>query len=90
MVFLCMQLPSNSKLWSTIRTAPNPSTKKKGKEKCEEGQQMGRHLWKDLPQENRLATLDIFAGCGGLSEGLQQSGNIFNCSPVIFLIASPH
>ncbi|KAI0501945.1 hypothetical protein KFK09_016890 [Dendrobium nobile] len=71
------QLPSNSKLWSTIRTAPNPSTKKKGKEKCEEGQQMESHLWKDLPQENRLATLDIFAGCGGLSEGLQQSGATF-------------
>lgn len=25
--------------------------------------------------QNRLSTLDIFAGCGGLSEGLQHSGN---------------
>lgn len=30
-------------------------------------------------QETRLATLDIFAGCGGLSEGLNNSGlNIFS------------
>lgn len=27
-----------------------------------------------LPHSQKLATLDIFAGCGGLSEGLQQSG----------------
>lgn len=26
-----------------------------------------------------MATLDIFAGCGGLSEGLQHSGNILLC-----------
>lgn len=30
-------------------------------------------------QETRLSTLDIFAGCGGLSEGLNNSGlNIFS------------
>ncbi|KAK8921992.1 DNA (cytosine-5)-methyltransferase 1A [Platanthera zijinensis] len=72
------QLPANSKLWTTVRRSSNSSIKKKkGKEKCEEGQQTERNLWKDLPQENRLATLDIFAGCGGLSEGLQQSGATF-------------
>lgn len=26
--------------------------------------------------ENRLATLDIFAGCGGLTEGLHQAGGV--------------
>lgn len=26
--------------------------------------------------ENRLSTLDIFAGCGGLSEGLRQAGEV--------------
>ncbi|XP_020578797.1 DNA (cytosine-5)-methyltransferase 1B-like [Phalaenopsis equestris] len=71
------QLPSNSKLWATIRSTLNPCKMKKGKEKCEEGQQTERNMWKELPQENRLATLDIFAGCGGLSEGLQQSGATF-------------
>ena len=30
-----------------------------------------------------LASLDIFAGCGGLSEGLHQSGVLIN--PVVFL-----
>lgn len=87
MDFLCLQLPSNSKLWTTIRNAPNLTTKrKKGKEKCEEGQQMERHAWKDFPQENRLATLDIFAGCGGLSEGLQQSGNFFYCISYVYCL----
>ena len=28
----------------------------------------------DTAPKNSLATLDIFAGCGGLSHGLQQSG----------------
>ncbi|KAH9684625.1 DNA (cytosine-5)-methyltransferase [Citrus sinensis] len=28
----------------------------------------------DAVHKNRLATLDIFAGCGGLSDGLQQAG----------------
>lgn len=30
---------------------------------------------RDAVHKNRLATLDIFAGCGGLSHGLQQAGN---------------
>ena len=40
--------------------------KRKGKYREEEN---------DFDDKNRLATLDIFAGCGGLSEGLQQAGN---------------
>ncbi|WZZ74546.1 hypothetical protein YC2023_085916 [Brassica napus] len=34
----------------------------------------GETDYDELPKEMRLATLDIFAGCGGLSKGLEQSG----------------
>jgi DNA (cytosine-5)-methyltransferase 1 len=47
--------------------------KNKGKQICETDQ-VDSGKWVDVPKENRLATLDIFAGCGGLSEGLQQAG----------------
>jgi len=72
-----MQLPANVKLWShNGKVANTASRKNKGKGKCIEGEQ-DHDQWKDVPQESRLATLDIFAGCGGLSEGLQQSGKPF-------------
>ncbi|PKA56742.1 DNA (cytosine-5)-methyltransferase 1B [Apostasia shenzhenica] len=72
------QLPANIRLCSmSQRASLTALTKRKGKEKCEEGQHIQSNMWKDVPQENRLATLDIFAGCGGLSEGLQQSGVAF-------------
>ncbi|CAG7872344.1 unnamed protein product [Brassica rapa] len=34
----------------------------------------GETDYDELPKEMRLATLDIFSGCGGLSKGLEQSG----------------
>ncbi len=34
-----------------------------------------------------LATMDIFAGCGGLSEGLHQAGAAFSRWAVIILTA---
>ena len=53
-----------------------PSLKKnKGKQICDD-KQAGSEKDIVVP-ENSLATLDIFAGCGGLSEGLQLSGNVF-------------
>lgn len=79
--FFCQQLPANVNLWfSTDKTIP---ASKKGKGKCKQGESDPSDL--DLSvafQENRLTTLDIFAGCGGLSEGLQKSGNRLSSLPV--------
>lgn len=67
------QLPSNIKPWSQIKKTNSVSKKSKGKGKRIEGEQ--DHIQRNgKTQENQLVTLDIFAGCGGLSEGLQQSG----------------
>ncbi|CAM0914065.1 unnamed protein product [Alopecurus aequalis] len=62
------QLPSNVKLMTLTRKAP-ASKKNKGKQICDDEQ-----VGSEKDTENCLATLDIFAGCGGLSEGLQLSG----------------
>ncbi|OEL19493.1 DNA (cytosine-5)-methyltransferase 1A, partial [Dichanthelium oligosanthes] len=67
------QLPPNVKLMSLIGRAPSASKKNKGKQICDD-EQAGSDKKKDMPSENTLATLDIFAGCGGLSEGLQLAG----------------
>ncbi|GMI67800.1 METHYLTRANSFERASE 2, methyltransferase 1, DECREASED DNA METHYLATION 2, METHYLTRANSFERASE I [Hibiscus trionum] len=69
------QLPAQIKLRYSTGIADNEIAhqKKKGKGKQEEnGLEVLKQ--KEASQENRLATLDIFAGCGGLSEGLHQSG----------------
>uniref|UniRef100_A0A803KRA2 DNA (cytosine-5-)-methyltransferase n=1 Tax=Chenopodium quinoa TaxID=63459 RepID=A0A803KRA2_CHEQI len=67
------QLPSNVRLNSMIDESM--SRRKKGKaiegEDDEPVKQKGESLKK------QLATLNIFAGCGGLSEGLEQSGKIW-------------
>lgn len=61
------QLPGHIELSSMKERVVDDSAyrKRKGKYKEEEN---------DFDDKNRLATLDIFAGCGGLSEGLQQAG----------------
>ena len=56
--------------YSTVKGAYDSSLRK-NKGKCKEGED---DLEAEKSKENCLATLDIFAGCGGLSEGLQQSG----------------
>nr|XP_009408799.2 PREDICTED: DNA (cytosine-5)-methyltransferase 1B-like [Musa acuminata subsp. malaccensis] len=72
------QLPANVKLISLRKhTASSASKRLKGKEKCKENMQDDSDQQKGLHKENCLATLDIFAGCGGLSEGLQKSGVSF-------------
>jgi DNA (cytosine-5)-methyltransferase 1 len=67
------QLPPNVKFMSLLQKATGSLKKNKGKQICE-SDQVDSGKWSEVPKENRLATLDIFAGCGGLSEGLQQAG----------------
>lgn len=69
------QLPSNVKInYSSGKLDDAASRKRKGK--CKEGENdFGSQ--EQAPEANRLVTLDIFAGCGGLSEGLHQSGKLY-------------
>ncbi|KAK7314847.1 hypothetical protein VNO77_33375 [Canavalia gladiata] len=68
------KLPAHIKVkYSRGHTADAAARKKKGK--CKEGDSISEpDMEGKALNETRLATLDIFAGCGGLSEGLQQSG----------------
>ncbi|KAF1897087.1 hypothetical protein Lal_00034789 [Lupinus albus] len=68
------QLPAHIKVkYSSGHTCDAAARKRKGKSK--EGESLPEpEKERKTSNEKRLATLDIFAGCGGLSEGLQQSG----------------
>ncbi|PON37520.1 C-5 cytosine methyltransferase [Trema orientale] len=68
------QLSAHIKLrYSTGKFSDAASRKKKGKSKeGEKDLEIEKQI--EASQEKGLATLDIFAGCGGLSEGLHQSG----------------
>ncbi|KAJ7970086.1 DNA (cytosine-5)-methyltransferase [Quillaja saponaria] len=68
------QFPFHNKIrYSTINLNGNAASRmKKGKGK--EGEENSEPDKQEIDEGNRLATLDIFAGCGGLSEGLQHSG----------------
>ncbi|XP_077231680.1 DNA (cytosine-5)-methyltransferase 1B-like isoform X2 [Tasmannia lanceolata] len=71
------QLPANVKIRaSSVKVVVDENASRKKKGKCKEGEPDFDEL-KNAHQQNRLATLDIFAGCGGLSEGLQKSGVSF-------------
>ncbi|KAG6384838.1 hypothetical protein SASPL_153657 [Salvia splendens] len=67
------QLPSNIKLQYSTGKSNDDSASRKKKGKCKEGEN-DTEPEKVVSNEHRLTTLDIFAGCGGLSEGLEQSG----------------
>ncbi|KNA19778.1 hypothetical protein SOVF_058430 [Spinacia oleracea] len=64
------QLPSNVRLNSMV----DESILRRKKGKGVEGEDAETIKQKDESLKKRLSTLDIFAGCGGLSEGLEQSG----------------
>lgn len=74
--------------FSTGNSASEAASRKK-KGKCKEGEDdLEVEKQVQASEQGRLATLDIFAGCGGLSEGLKQSGiPIIFCS-VYFLLPS--
>ncbi|XP_022640133.1 DNA (cytosine-5)-methyltransferase 1 isoform X1 [Vigna radiata var. radiata] len=68
------KLPAHIKVkYSTGQTSDAAARKRKGKFKEGDDDSESSKEGKTL-NEKRLATLDIFAGCGGLSEGLEQSG----------------
>ncbi|CAN0865136.1 DNA (cytosine-5)-methyltransferase 1 [Linum grandiflorum] len=67
------QLPAHTKLSYSRASGDVAARKRKGKGKeIEIDEQVEKP--KEESQGNLLATLDIFAGCGGLSEGLRQAG----------------
>ncbi|XP_061364298.1 DNA (cytosine-5)-methyltransferase 1-like [Gastrolobium bilobum] len=67
------QLPAHIKVKYSSGNKDDAARKRKGKSKEGANISESDNETKTL-DEKRLATLDIFAGCGGLSEGLQQSG----------------
>ena len=74
-----LQLPATVKLSTYSRHADSNAVaelkaKAKGKGKAVEDENCPPSA---VPShDNRLSTLDIFAGCGGLSEGLRQAGYV--------------
>ncbi|KAL5720779.1 DNA (cytosine-5-)-methyltransferase [Ranunculus cassubicifolius] len=68
------QLPANTKLQFTSAKVVPDAASRKNKGKCKEGESDTDVSDKQEASLAPLATLDIFAGCGGLSEGLQKSG----------------
>jgi hypothetical protein len=81
----------------TLTRKASTSKKDKGKHICDDDSLADK---KDtVISANSLATLDIFAGCGGLSEGMKRAGTIF-LSAYFFkmhvhvvrynILASPH
>lgn len=74
-VIVHAQLPSHVKLQYSAGQLNDDATFRKKKGKCKEGEN-DTEPEKVVSDEHRLTTLDIFAGCGGLSEGLEQSGRL--------------
>ncbi|CAA0813620.1 DNA (cytosine-5)-methyltransferase 1 [Striga hermonthica] len=69
------KLPSNIKIKYSTEQLNDDTKSRKSKGKCKEGEVDSEVVkLKEESQGQRLTTLDIFAGCGGLSEGLEHSG----------------
>lgn len=69
------QLPANIKLSLVKERAVNDAVKRKQKGKGRTGEVDAETTGvTEALHKNRLATLDIFAGCGGLSDGLEKAG----------------
>ena len=87
-------MPAHIKLSSLKEREVDDSAyrKTKGKYKEEENNFDDTDIQTNTYHKNRLATLDIFAGCGGLSEGLEQAGNLFWFSlaawPILSLLSA--
>ena len=73
------QLPVHIKLTPPKESLVSEAAirKRKGKSKEGENDIDMIDIQEGSASKNALATLDIFAGCGGLSEGLQKAGNYF-------------
>ncbi|KAK4740996.1 hypothetical protein SAY87_024584 [Trapa incisa] len=70
------QLPAHIKVRYSVETLEDDAAirKRKGKGiKFEDDSELAKQR-EEAFQSNSLSTLDIFAGCGGLSEGLQKAG----------------
>ncbi|KAF6142199.1 hypothetical protein GIB67_037117 [Kingdonia uniflora] len=71
------QLPGNARLMFSKGKTVHDAESRKRKGKFKEGEtetETDAISNQETSHTNRLATLDIFAGCGGLSDGLQKSG----------------
>ncbi|VFQ73766.1 unnamed protein product [Cuscuta campestris] len=68
------QLPSHVRIRYSEVKLDDATLSKKRKGKAKEVENDTKIAQHETSEENRLATLDIFAGCGGLSEGLQRAG----------------
>lgn len=71
------QIPVNIKLSPPKETAANEAAIRKRKGKSKEGENEDNNITENkegFSSKNILSTLDIFAGCGGLSEGLTKAG----------------
>lgn len=72
----CGQLPIHIKLTGSQEKVLNDTITQKKKGKLIEGKSCSTDSMDDQEADPKkcLDTLDIFSGCGGLSEGLQKSG----------------
>ncbi|MFS8034507.1 putative DNA (cytosine-5-)-methyltransferase [Helianthus anomalus] len=79
-----LQLPVNIKLSPPKENFVNEAAIKKRKWKSKEGDSDidTATNQQSSASHNRLATLDIFAGCGGLSDGLQKAACLLTCASI--------